>query len=137
MPSHSLFRSTKLYEKLISNNCYNERGAFDWVTAKIWGRILNSVHTQNRLKVVFSIFLLFFLFHQKKAFKNDKKCFLFHVKSSFHSRDIKFFVFPSSPHFCPVGHYRRSWLKLTFKFYDVIKCLSRNFKIYIDGYLEK
>ena len=137
MPSHSLFRGTKLYEKLISNNCYNGRETFDWVTAKIWGRILHSVHTKNRLKVVFGMFLIFILFHQKKALKNDKKCFLFHVKSSFCSRGIKFFKFPPSPHFYTVGRYRRSWLKITFKFDDVIKCLSRNFKIDIDGYLGK
>ena len=32
---------------------------------------------------------LFYLL-QWKSFKNDKNCFLFHLKSSFHSQDIKF-----------------------------------------------
>ena len=28
-----------------------------------------------------------------KAFKNNEKCFLFHLESSFHSQEIKIFVF--------------------------------------------
>ena len=81
------------------------------------------------------IFCYSFYFTERKPLKNDEKCFLFHIKSSFRSRSIKFFVFPSSPHFCPFGHCRRSWLKITFKFHDVIRCLSRSFKIHIDGCL--
>ena len=33
----------------------------------------------------------FYIFHQKKAFKNHEKYFLFYQKSSFHSQDIQFF----------------------------------------------
>ena len=36
--------------------------------------------------------------------KTMKKCFLFHLKSSFCSRDYQIFVFPSSPIFLLVGH---------------------------------
>ena len=32
------------------------------------------------------------------------RCFLFHLKSSFHSRDIYIFVFPSSSLYLPVSH---------------------------------
>ena len=32
--------------------------------------------------------MLFGYLLQWKAFKNDEKCFLFHVKNSFHSQDI-------------------------------------------------
>ena len=38
----------------------------------------------------------FYFYHQRKPLKNDEKCFLFHVKSSFRSRGIKFFVVFSS-----------------------------------------
>ena len=33
----------------------------------------------------------FYIFHQKKTFKNHEKYFLFYQKSSFHSQDIQFF----------------------------------------------
>ena len=61
--------------------------------------------------------ILFFYRHQKfrqqtlmlvstifHFFKNYEKCSLFHLKSSFCSRNIQIFVFPSSPLFLPVGH---------------------------------
>ena len=32
--------------------------------------------------------------HLRKAFPNDEEYFLFHVKISFHSQDIKIFVLP-------------------------------------------
>ena len=32
------------------------------------------------------------LYEKKKLFKNYEKCFLLHLKSSFRSRDIQFFV---------------------------------------------
>ena len=132
---------TKLYEKLISNSCYNGRG---WVGV-IWLSYCKNMkknskfctHTKQIKGCVRYIFCYSFYFTKRKPLKNDEKCFLFHVKSSFRSRGIKFFVFPSSPHFCPVGHCRRSWLKITLKFHGAIKCLSRSFKIHIDGCLGK
>ena len=55
------------------------------------------------LKFVFAIFIKFLFFHQMITLQNLWKCFLFHLKSSFHSRDIQFFYislfFPSFPHF--------------------------------------
>ena len=94
-------------------------------------------HTKQIKGCVRYICCYSFYFTKRKPLKNDEQCFLFHVNSSFRSRGIKFFVFPSSPHFCPVGQCRRSWLKIKFIFHDVIKCLSRSFKIHIDGYLGK
>ena len=38
------------------------------------------------------VFYQIFIFHQM-PFKNYEKCFLFHIKSSFHSQDIQIFVF--------------------------------------------
>ena len=32
--------------------------------------------------------------HLRKVFPNDEEYFLFHVKISFHSQDIKIFIFP-------------------------------------------
>ena len=56
------------------------------------------------LKLESAIFIKFLFFHQMIALQNYEKCFLFHLKSSFHSRDIQFFVFLSFPLFLPVGH---------------------------------
>ena len=39
------------------------------------------------LKDLFSLYFI-----KRKVLKNDEKCFLFHVKSSFRSRDILVFV---------------------------------------------
>ena len=39
----------------------------------------------------------FYFFIKWLAFKNYEKCFLFHIKSSFHSRDIQIFVIFSLP----------------------------------------
>ena len=60
----------------------------------IFRKILNGL--VNVLKLVSSNFLYF---TKRKHFKNYGKRFLFHLKSSFHSRDIQFFVFsfPSFP----------------------------------------
>ena len=94
-------------------------------------------HTKLVTGCVQYIFCYSFYFTKRKPLKNDEKCFLFNVKGSFRSWGINFLVFPSSPHFCPVGHCRGSWLKITFTFHDVIKCLSKSFKIHTDGYLGK
>ena len=49
-------------------------------------------------------------FYQMIALEfNFKKCSLFHLKSPFHSRDIKIFVFLSYPLFFAVGHCFRGW----------------------------
>ena len=56
----------------------------------------------------------------------NEKCFLFHLKSSFHSRDIQIFVFPSSTLFLPVSHGVGGCLKVSLKVYDAINCLNKN-----------
>ena len=50
------------------------------------------------LKLVYSIFIYF---PKRKHSKNHEKCFLFHLKSCFRSRDFRFLkiVFPSALQF--------------------------------------
>ena len=59
-------------------------------------------------------------------FKNYVRSFLFHLKSSFLSRDIRFFVFPSFPLFLSVSHCFRAWSKINLEVYDVIICRNKN-----------
>ena len=61
----------------------------------------------------------------------------FHLQSTFHSRDIQFFVFLSFPLLLPVGHYFRGWSKMNPKVYDVINCLNKNSVTNFVWYLEK
>ena len=79
----------------------------------------------------------FYFFHQMIALKNYEKCFLFHLKSSFHSRDIQLFVFSPSPLFSPVSHSFRGWSKKNLKVYDIINCLNKNSITNFVWYLEK
>ena len=69
--------------------------------------------------------------------KTMKDVFLFHLKSSFRSRDIQVFVSPSSPFFLPVSHCFRAWSKINLKVYDVIDCLNKNLITHFVWYLEK
>ena len=69
--------------------------------------------------------------------KNYKNCFLFYLKSSFHSRDIQIFVFLSSPLFLPVSHCFRGCSKINLKVYDVINCLNKNLVTHFVWYPEK
>ena len=71
------------------------------------------------------------------SFKNHEKCFLFHLKSSFRSRDIQIFVFPSPSIFLPAGHCFRRWIKINLGYYDVINCLNKNLITHFVWYLEK
>ena len=85
--------------------------------------------------------LLFFtklLFSTKwQPFKNYEKCLLFHLKSSFCSQDIQFFLFPPSPLFLPVNHCGRCCLKINLQVYDVINCLNKNLITHFVWYLGK
>ena len=63
--------------------------------------------------------------------KNVKNAFYFISKSSFCSRDIQAFIFFSFPCSFPVGHGRRSWLKISFKVHDVIIYLNMKLVWYI------
>ena len=84
------------------------------------------------------LFFRKFLFFTKRwTFKNYERCFLFYLKSSFRSRDIQIFVFPSSPLFLPVSHCFRGWSKINLKVYDIINCLNKNLKKHFVWYLEK
>ena len=71
------------------------------------------------------IYLLFF-FTKWQPLNNYEKCFLFHLKSSFHCQDIQVFVFPSSPLFVPVSHWLGGWWKINLKVCDVSNCLNKN-----------
>ena len=78
-------------------------------------------------KLVSATFYQIFIFHHMIALQNYEKNFLFHLKSSFPSRDIQIFVFPSSPLFLTVSHsHFRSCSKINLKVYDVIKYLKEN-----------
>ena len=59
------------------------------------------------LKLVSAIFYQIFIFHQMIALQNYENYFLFHLKTSFRSRDIQIFVFWSSSLFSPVSHWFR------------------------------
>ena len=89
------------------------------------------------LKLVSTIFFQIFIFHQMIALQNYEKCFLFHLKSSFRSRDIQFFVFPSSPLFFPVSRCFGGWSKKNLKVYDVINCLNKKLITHFVWCLEK
>ena len=62
---------------------------------------------------------------------------IFHLKSSFCTRDIQVFVFLSSPLFLPVSHCFRGWSKKNLKVYDVINCISKNLITHFVWYLKK
>ena len=65
----------------------------------------------------------------KRAFEVKiimKNAFLFHLKSSFSSRDIQIFVFPTSPQFSTLSHWVRGWFNINLEVYDVIICLNKN-----------
>ena len=69
-----------------------------------------------------TIFYEIFYFHQMIVLKNYKKMFLFHLKSSFHSRDIQICGFSSFPLF----HCFTCWSKKNLKTYDFINSLNKN-----------
>ena len=82
-------------------------------------------------------FIKFLFFTEWMPFKNYGKCFLFHLKSCFRSRDIQIIVFLSSPLFSAVSHCLRGRSKKNPKVYDVINCLSKNLITHFVWYLEK
>ena len=93
-----------------------------------WARFPKlGIQCPNNLKLAAAIFYQIFIFNQMIALqKLWKMFFLFHLKSYFRSRDIQFFVFPSSPLFLPVSHCVRVCLKINLKVYDIIDCLNKN-----------
>ena len=90
------------------------------------------------LKACVHYFLSIFSFFNKwQPLKNYEKFFLFHLKSSFHSRDIQIFVHLSSSLFFPVSHCFRGWLTKNLKVYDAINCLNKNLITHYVWHLEK
>ena len=83
------------------------------------------------------IFIKFLLLTKWYPFKNYEKCFSFHLKSFFRSRDIQIVVFLSSRLFLSVSHCFRDWSKINLKVYDIINCLSKKFIRHFVWYLEK
>ena len=83
------------------------------------------------------ISLNFYFSSNDSPSKIMKNVFLFHLKSSFRSRDIQIFVFSSSPLFFPVSHCFRGWFKKNLKVYDVINCLNKNLITHFVWYLAK
>ena len=82
-------------------------------------------------------FFINFLFYQMIALhKSYEKCFLFHLKSSFRSRDIQI-IFPSLPIFLPVRHCFRGCSKINLKVYEVINGLNKNLGTHFIWYLGK
>ena len=69
--------------------------------------------------------------------KTMKNVYLFHLKSSFRSRDIQIIVFPFPPLFSPVSHCFGGWYKKNLKVYDDINCLSKKLIKQFVWYLEK
>ena len=83
------------------------------------------------------LFFINFLFLTKwYPFKDYEKCFLFHLKSSFHSWDFLIFVFQSSPLFLLVSHCFRVWSNINLIVCD-INCLNKNLITHFVWYLEK
>ena len=61
--------------------------------------------TKNRVKACVLYFHQIFIFSPNDSpSKTMKNAFLFHLKSSFRSRDVQFFIILSFPFFLPVGH---------------------------------
>ena len=89
------------------------------------------------LKVVSAIFYQIFFSLNDSPSKNVKNLFLFHLKSSFRSRNIQIFVFLSSPLFLPVSHCFRDWSNINLKVYDIINCLKKILIINFVLYLQK
>ena len=63
-----------------------------------------------------------------------EKCFLFHLKSSFCSRDI--FCITNFPSIFPASHWLRGWFKINLKVYEVSICLNKNLITHFVSYLE-
>ena len=84
------------------------------------------------------LFFINFLFLMKrKPLKNYEKSFLFHLKSSFHSRGIQIFVFLSSPIFLPISHCLRSWPNINLIVCDIINWLDKSLSTHFVWYVGK
>ena len=74
--------------------------------------------------------LFVFFFIKLRLLKNDEKCFLYYLKSSFCPRDFQIL---HCPLFSFLGHcwfYRRIWFTINSKVYRIIMSLNWNWKTY-------
>ena len=101
-------------------------------TRKIWNILLFKY-----LKKLKFVSFIFYCSTNDSRSKTIKKCFLFCLKSSFRSRDIQIFAFPSSPFFLSVASCFRGWSKTNFKVHAVITYLNNNLITHFDWYLRK
>ena len=82
-----------------------------------WPRIRQLLWSTSFLVKACVRYLANFYFSPNDSPSKTMKHFLFHLKSSFHSRDIQIFVFPSSPLFLPVSHCFTAWSKINLQVY--------------------
>ena len=80
-----------------------------------------------------AIFYQFFIFPPNDSPSKTMKCFLFHLRSSFHSWDIQIFVFLTSLSAIALKGDSRKTLKV----YDLIICLNKNLVTCFVWHLEK
>ena len=114
------------YNNHISRNCSVTRNC-PAPRQEFFGLDYFEVLSLNTFKACVLYFLSNFYFSPNdSSLKTMKNVFLFHLKSSFRSRDIQVFVFSSSPLFLPVSHCFRGLSKKNLKVYDVINCLNKN-----------
>ena len=80
---------------------------------------------------------LFHIFYQWQSLNDYEKCFLFHLKSSFCSRDIQSFVFLFSALFPFFRHCFKVWSETNLEIYDIINSLNKNLARHFVWCLEK
>ena len=132
-----IFRTAILKENLLMHVPYFIKKHL-WMSASDKATLKKIFGGSNpSLKLVSVIFYQIFIFHQMTALQKLWKIFLFHLKSSFCSRDIQIFVFLSSPLFSPVSHCFRGWSKKNLKVYDIINFLNKNLITHFIWYLKK
>ena len=84
-----------------------------------------------------AIFQQIFISHHIITLQKLWKMFLFHLKTFFQSQYIQIVVFPSSACFLSPSHRFRGCSKISFKVYDAINCLNKNFITHFVWYYEK
>ena len=71
-------------------------------------------------------FLTIFYFSPNYSPLKTMRCFLFHLKNYFHSRDIQVFLCRSSLLFLPVSDCLRASSKINLEVYEVTSCLNKS-----------
>ena len=82
-------------------------------------------------------FLTIFYFSPNYSPSKTMRCFLFHLKNSFHSWDIQVFLCWSSLLFLPVSDCLRAWSKINLNVYEVTSCLNKSLITHFVWYIEK